>query len=190
MKNSGLPPEKRLDSDTGGIGIHVCSRYSASSAGVEIENILFSNILMDVRCPVAVCSDVRGVHDETVKPIRNIVFRNLNGTACHSFIVESNHRGDIRNIIFSGINMKLSSGDDVKDGPGILYGESVGTNAPAAFHLANVENVAIRDAAVEWGKDSQHWKYGVMAENTDPLTIAPDCDFGKPELINAKLLSK
>ena len=68
-------------------GIQVNSRYSPESEGATIENILFSDILMDVKRPVAVCSDVRGSHDVPVKPIRNVVFRNLNGTARWSTFV-------------------------------------------------------------------------------------------------------
>ena len=139
---------------------------------------------MDVRCPVSICSDVHGVQDENVKPIRNIVFRNLNGSARSSFLVESNHRGDIRNITFSGINLKLSNVSVVRSGPGIRYGEFVGTSAPSAFHLTNAENVTIRDVKIEWGTNSQNWKYGVMAVNTNPLTINPECNFGdKPNVI-------
>lgn len=167
-----------------GAGIHVCSRYSPQSEGVTIENILFSDILIYARRPVAVNSDVRGVHDEAVKPIRNIVFRNLNGTARHSIFLESNHPGDIRDIVFSEIKLKFSGGEDVTEGPGIQYGEFATVCAPAAFHLVNGEKITFRDVKIEWDTDSPNWKYGVMAENSDPLTITSDCDFGKPDLIS------
>lgn len=165
-------------------GIQVNSRYSPESEGATIENILFSDILMDVKRPVAVCSDVRGSHDEPIKPIRNLVFRNLNGTACWSNFVESNRRGDIRDIVFSGVKLKYSGGDDVKDGPSLIYAEFGTRNAPAAFHLTNVEKVTFRDVKVEWNTDSQNWKYGIMAENSGPLEINAECDFGKQNRIN------
>lgn len=167
-----------------GAGIHLCSRYSPNAEGVTIENILFSDILMYSKRPVAVSSDVRGVNDKAIKPIRNIVFRNVNGTASRSFFVESNHRGDIRDIVFSGIRMKISGGEEVKEGPGILYGEFAAASAPAAFHLANAEKITFRDVQIEWNTDSPNWKYGIMAENSEPLTIASDCNFGKPNLIS------
>ena len=170
-------------------GIQVNSRYSPKSEGVTIENILFSDILMDVKRPVAVCSDVRGSHDEAIKPIRNLVFRNLNGTACWSNFVESNRRGDIRDIVFSGVKLKYSGGEDVKEGPGMIYGEFGTSNAPAAFHLTSTEKVTFRDVKIEWSTDSPNWKYGVMSVNSEPPEINYECKFEKPKLING-LLSK
>lgn len=167
-----------------GTGINVCSRYSPNSEGVTIENMLFSDILMYAKRPVAVYSDVRGVNDKAIKPIRNIVFRNLNGTAIHSFFVESNHRGDIRDIVFSGIRMEFSGGEEVKEGPGVLYGEFAAVSAPAAFHLANAEKITFRDVKIEWNTDSPNWKYGLIAENSGILDFSESCDFGKPNLIS------
>ena len=165
-------------------GIQVNSRYSPKSEGVTIENILFSDILMDVKRPVAVCSDVRGSHDEPIKPIRNLVFRNLNGTASWSNFVESNRRGDIRDIVFSGVKLKYSGGEDVKGGPGLIYAEFGTQNAPAAFHLTNTEKVTFRDVKIEWDTDSPNWKYGIMADNSELPEINSECDFGKPHRIN------
>ena len=171
-----------------GTGINVASRYSPSSEGVTIENILFSDIVMEAMRPAAVCSDVHGVRDEPVKPVRNIVFRNLNGTACHSFLVESNRRGDVRGVVFAGVNVKISGGEKVQEGPNVLYGEFACTDAPAAFHMANGENVTLRDVTIQWDENCLNRKYGVMAENTDPLTIHPECDFGgKKNLIDGEI---
>ena len=82
--------------------------------------------------------------------------------------------------------MKISGGEEVKEGPGVLYGEFAAVSAPAAFHLANAEKITFRDVQIEWDTDSPNWKYGIMAENSDPLTIASDCDFGKPDLISGE----
>ena len=165
-------------------GIQVNSRYSPGSEGVTIENILFSDILMDVKRPVAICSDVRGTQDEQIKPIRDLVFRNLNGTACRSNFVESNRRGDICDIVFSGVRLKYKGGEDVIEGPGVIYAEFGTQNAPAAFHLTNVEKVTFRDVKIEWYTDSPNWKYGIMAKNSGPLEINAECDFGKQNRID------
>ncbi len=165
-------------------GINVCSRYSPQSEGVTIENILFSNILVEAERPVSVCSDVRGPHDEPIKPIRNLVFLNLNGTASRSIFVESNRRGDIRDIVFSDVRLKFGGGKDVMEGPEVLYGPFAVTDAPAAFHLTNAEKITFRNVKLEWDADSRNRKYGIMSENADLLTIGPECDFGKPNRLN------
>lgn len=167
-------------------GIQINSRYNRKEEGVLIENILFSDILMDVKRPLAVCSDVWGTHDEAIKPIRNLVFRNLNGTASWSSFVESNRRGDIRGIVFSGVKLEYGGGEDVEEGPGLIYAEFGTKNAPAAFHLNNVENMIFHDTRIEWNTDSPNWKYGIMAENSGITEINSGCDFGKPLKINEK----
>jgi len=161
-------------------GINICSRYSPQSEGVTIEDILFSSILMDVKRPVAICSDVRGVHDNPAKPIRRIVFRNLNGCGSLSNFIESNRKGEISDIIFSGINLQYSGGEDVKEGRGLIYGPFAVQCAPAAFHLANAEKVIFRDVIIQWNTSSSSWKYGILAENAGISEINTGCDFGKP----------
>ena len=136
--------------------------------------------------PVAVCSDVRGVHDLEIKPIRNMVFRNLNGSASWSCFVESNRRGDIRDIVFSGVKLRYSGGEDVEAGPGLTYAEFGTKNAPAAFHLTNAEEITFREVKIEWNTDSPNWKYGLMAVNTQkPLIEA--CNFGRNNLFEDEL---
>jgi len=161
-------------------GIQINARYNRKEEGVLIENILFSDILMEVKRPLAICSDVFGVNDREIKPIRNLVFRNLNGTASWSSLVESNRRGDIRDIEFSGVKLKYRGGEDVEDGPGLIYAEFGAKNAPTAFHLTNVEKVRFRDVQIDWESDSPNWKYGIMAVNTGIAEINSGCDFGKP----------
>ena len=168
-------------------GIQINSRYSPDSEGVTIENFLFSDILMEVKRPVAVCSDVRGPHDQEIKPIRNIVFRNLNGSACWSCFVESNRRGDIRDIVFSGAKLRYSGGEDVEEGSGLTYAEFGTKNAPAAFHLTNAEEVTFRDVKIEWNTDSPNWKCAVMAVNSQKLLI-DGCVFGKKILFDGEPL--
>ena len=167
-------------------GIQINSRYSRNSEGVTIENILFSDFQMDVKRPIAVCSDVRGPHDEDIKPIRNLVFRNLNGSACWSNLIESNRRGDIRGITFSGLHFRYYGGEDVQEGDGLLYGEFAARNAPAAFHAANVEKLIFSDVRIDWDTDSPNWKYGILTERCSEVELFR-CDFGRKNSINGKI---
>ena len=141
---------------------------------------------MDVERPFAVCSDVRGPHDEPVKPIRNLVFRNLNGTACWSSLIESNRRGDIRGITFSGVHFRYRGGEDVQAGEGLLYGEFATRNAPAAFHAANAEKLTFKDIRIDWDTASPNWKYGILTERCSEVELSR-CDFGRENLIDGKV---
>ena len=94
--------------------------------------------------------------------------------------MESNRRGDIRDIVFSGVKLKYTGGEDVEEGPGLIYAEFGTKNAPAAFHLTNAKKVFFQDVKIEWATDSPNWKYGLMADNSEIAEINSGCDFGKP----------
>ena len=89
--------------------------------------------------------------------------------------------GDIRDIVFSEVKLKYSGGEDVNEGPGLVYAEFGTKNAPAAFHLSNAEKVTFRDVKIEWDTRSPNWKYGIMAIHSGQIEINPECDFGRPD---------
>ena len=158
-------------------GIQVVSRYSSASPGVTIENVLFSDIVMDCRRPLAVLSDVRGPRDEEVKPIRGIVFRNIRATGDRSCFFEANRRGDIGQISLEGVDLTLNGGDDIVDGEGLSYGEFGVKNSPAAFHLKHMEDCSFDRVRVRWSPDaSPLWKYALRAEDSSAPELA-ECRF-------------
>ena len=120
-------------------------------------------------------------------PIRNLVFRNLNGSACWSSLIESNRRGDISGITFSGFRFRYRGGEDVQEGEGMLYGEFAVRNAPAAFHAANAEKLIFDDVRIEWDTASPNWKYGIFTDNTDPVEICDSCQLGRKNFLNGKI---
>ena len=160
-------------------GIQLVSRYSSSSPGVEIENLLFDNILMKCRRPLAVLSDVRGPRDEAVKPIRGVVFRGIRAEGDRSSFFEANRRGDIAGLTLDGVDVTLGGGDDIVDGEDLSYGEFGVKNAPAAFHLKNLETCFFNRVRARWAPDaSPLWKYGLRAENSAPPELS-GCDLGR-----------
>ena len=160
-------------------GIQLVSRYSSASAGVTIENVLFDDIVMECRRPLAVLSDVRGPRDEEVKPIRGIVFRNIRATGDRSCFFEANRRGDVADITLDGVDVTLRGGDDIVDGENLAYGEFGVKNAPAAFHLKHVEDIAFNRVRVRWSADaSPLWKYALWAEDSDAPELT-NCRFDR-----------
>ena len=160
-------------------GIQLVSRYSSKSPGVTIENILFSDIVMKCRRPLAVLSDVRGPRDEAVRPIRAVVFRNIRAEGDRSCFFEANRRGDIADITLDGVDVICGGGDDIVDGEGLSYGEFGVKNSPAAFHLKNLEDCAFNRVRVRWRADaSPLWKYGLWAENSEAPELS-ECRFGR-----------
>ena len=149
-------------------GIQLVSRYSSKSPGVTIENLLFSDIVMKCRRPLAVLSDVRGARDEDVKPIRGIGFRNIRAEGDRSCFFEANRRGDISDLTLDGVDLVYGGGDDIVDGAGLSYGEFGVKNSPAAFHLKNLADCSFNRVRVRWRADaSPLWKYGLWSEASE-----------------------
>jgi len=165
-------------------GIQLVSRYSSASAGVTIENLLFDNIVMKCRRPLAVLSDVRGPRDEEAKPIRGIVFRGIRAEGDRSCFFEANRRGDVSDLTLDRVDLTLRGGDDIVDGEGLAYGEFGVKNSPAAIHMKNVVDCTLDRVRARWSADaSPLWKYGLRLENSD----APDmlgCRFDRENRID------
>ena len=159
--------------------IQLVSRYSSASPGVTIGNVLFSDIVMECRRPLAVLSDVRGPRDEEVKPIRGVVFRNIRAEGDRSCFFEANRRSDVTGITLDGVELTLRGGDDIVDGEGLAYGEFGVKNSPAAFHLKHVEDCAFHRVRVRWKSDaSPLWKYALWAEDSEEPELA-GCRFDR-----------
>jgi polygalacturonase len=160
-------------------GIQLVSRYSSASAGVTIENLLFDNIVMECRRPLAVLSDVRGPRDEEVRPIRGVVFRNIRATGDRSSFFEANRRGDVAELTLDGVELLLHGGDDIVDGENLSYGEFGVKNSPAAFHLKHIEDWSFHRVRARWSADaSPKWKYGIRAEASDAPRLS-ECRFDR-----------
>ncbi len=160
-------------------GIQLVSRYSSTSPGVTIENLLFSDILMDCRRPLAVLSDVRGPRDEEVKPIRGVVFRNIRAEADRSCFFEANRRGDISDLTLDGVEVSLSGGDDIVAGEDLSYGEFGVRNSPAAFHLKHLMDCSFHRVRARWHEGaSPKWEYGLWVEDSEAPRL-DDCRFDR-----------
>lgn len=158
-------------------GIQINSRYGRNSEGVTIENIRFSGIQFHGNRPLAIESDVNGIHDDPVKKIRNISFCDFHGDAKWSCLLESNHRGDIQGISFRNVEFCYHGGEDIEEGEEIRYAEFAAKNSPAAFHATNVEELSFHDVRIQWETRCPQWKYGVLAINSE--VSENNCDFGK-----------
>jgi hypothetical protein len=124
-------------------------------------------------------SDVRGARDETVKPIRGIVFRNIRAVGDRSCFFEANRRGDVSDLTFDGIDLTFRGGDDIVDAPGASYGEFGVKNSPAAIHLKRVEDVSFHRVRTRWSADaSTAWKYSLWAEDAEEPRLS-ECRFDR-----------
>ncbi len=159
-------------------GIQVISRYSPASEGVQIEDVMFSNIMFECVRPIAVTTDVRGPQPEAGKSIRRISFSHLRGSATQSCFIEGNNPGDVSEITLNNVVFDYSGGEDIQSGEGLIYGEFGVKAASAAFYLVNADDVDFEKVRVNFRTDHPNWRNGLKAINSTKVKTN-NCDFGK-----------
>ncbi len=80
------------------------------------------------------------------------------------------------------VKNRNGGGDDIEAGPGLAYGEFGVKNSPAMFHLKHIADCTFDRVRGRWSADaSPLWKYGVLAEESEPIRML-DCRFDKENL--------
>ena len=162
--------------------ICLVSQYSKASAGVQIEDIQFSNLRLDCARPFYIATTPRGVQEEIAKNIERISFNHVRGTARRGSIISGSRRGYVRDISFNDVRFDYSESENIlpETPDKAWYGEfGKAGNPPAAFFLCNAEDVLFKDTRIDFTTDDAAWKNGIMAVNSQyqtdkPLTEKPD----------------
>ena len=165
-------------------GIQINSAYSTDS-GVGIENILFSNICMEVKKPFALFSHFRGLCDQEIKPMRNIRFSNISTTAVANSAICANHVGDIEGITFSDVEFIVGSDENVQPMDEYFCRGYGVESAPAVFYVENAKNVKFRNVNAVYADGAAKWQYGVVSVNTEKM-ILDSCGFDRENIVYEK----
>lgn len=171
--------------------IAIISNYLAKpDTGVQIENISFSNLQMNVENPILVLSDANGARPEpAAKMIKNISFRQIRGTFSKNISVSGNAGTGVENISFEDMELECigthTPHSDNIEGP---YGEWEETQSEGAFYIAHTKDVRFNRIRIKWNEEPG-WKYGVVTFN-DKDTEMENCKFGKPLNLNGKIIEK
>ena len=149
--------------------------------GVQIENISFENLQMDVDRMFFISSQVRGATLEpAAKEIRNVSFRNIRGTFKLPSVICGCAETGIDNITFFDMKMscngtqKIHSSDPV--GPYSLWSKEV---PDCAIYVAHARNVRFEKCSVDWGDFASEWQYSVMLHRNHGVEIE-NCSLNKP----------
>jgi hypothetical protein len=90
--------------DSGG-GIDVLSNYSANRRGVDIENIRFSNILIDAIFPFSVSTGYKG------RSVRDIAFSSVTFKAGTAGFIGGADDNRVSNVTFRDVDLVVSGGE-------------------------------------------------------------------------------
>ena len=150
-------------------GICIQSRFSPTSPGTPIENILFENIYFECKRPIYFGSDIHGAKDEDVPVMRNISFHHLRGCGCWSSLFLGNKGRQVRDIRLSDVRFDYHGGaDNDAEHDGKTYAEYGGViSAFYPFYFENVNGVALDDVHVNVDNADKplRWKGKVFMKN-------------------------
>ena len=166
-------------------GVCMVGRYVGTAPYARLENIMFSNIIMDTEIPFNIVSSMETEGpEETDRFIKNISFSHIRGTCAKPGVILGNQSVTIHNISFDNVELAMVKGDDivVSDAPFPERGsDSYGFGVPSAgIFVGNAKDVKFRNFRMIWETDEKIWKYGLMTHNAHNLSLA-ECDFGKKE---------
>lgn len=148
--------------------ICLVSQYSAASAGVQIEDIMFNNIYMDCVRFFNIATTPRGIRPEEAKVIQRISFNHLRGSANTGSVIQGSRPGYMQDIKFTDVKFDYRPSVNVNpELPEQGYGEFVRLgNPPAAFYLHNADGVSFKDVCINFPEDDPGYLYSIMSINS------------------------
>lgn len=148
--------------------ICLVSQYTPASSGVQIEDIMFSNIYMDCVRFFNIATTPRGLRPEEAKVIRRISFNNLRGSADTGSIIQGSRKGYVQDIIFTDLKVDYRPSVNVNpEVPEYGYGEFIKDgNPPAAFYLHNADDVKFKNSSINLPENDEGYLYSIMGINS------------------------
>ena len=164
------------------IGIELASCYTKDK-GVDMENVDFNNIRLDVYRPFQVLIGPIKSYAEffTHEPstsqafIRNIFFNNIKGKAQATSRIRGNIDKAIDNVEFNNVNIDF-------------YGKGVAPyldekqrwdrqSYDCAYRIKNVKKIHFKNSGINWCANEELWKSEIDAEDAE--IIIENCNFTK-----------
>ena len=136
------------------MAIHINSKYSEKSAGVDIHDLAFRNFQVDVEQFAFLRLDYKFAKAPCVKSIRNIVFENATGHVRHPSQLRGNGVGEIGDIRFTNIDLQVDGALEIPENTKkfcMIEGTS------GAFELNQVRNVTFTGLKLRY-EHPEAWK--------------------------------
>ncbi len=148
-------------------GICLIGNYSDGCAhGTDIENIRFSNFVMDTTMPFYIFTGRK-----SSARIRNIWFSDIQASGRKSSFLCGIPGTLLSGLHFHNIDLEISGGRDTIGPddklPGLCWEWDLGR--PAALYCAHAEDVVFDGVTLTWGKVDGPWRHALLAENCTRL---------------------
>ncbi|MFH1969057.1 MAG: glycosyl hydrolase family 28 protein [Verrucomicrobiota bacterium] len=150
-------------------GVNVIAKYSAGSRGVDVENIIVSNVVMDVVMPFYVCTgeEFKGI-------IKNISLNNIRAIVRKNSLIVGCPGNPIRELSFNNVDVTIVGGAEHMEVAGEEYPawrRAYHKGRPAAFYCEYAEDLAFRNLRIRWGNLDAPWKHALWLKDVKDAMI-------------------
>ncbi len=160
-----------------GLAIHL-------SESSDVENILFSNMIVETRIfdekwwgrgePIYITA-IPWTEDRGIGQVRNVRFMNVLARSENGVYVEGWEQGNIENVLFENVRVELNKWSrwpggraDVRPCPG----EGLPEQTTSGFFLKNARNITLRNCEVAWGENRPpYFCHALESINVDNLEL-------------------
>ena len=153
------------------MGISLWGHYGASCA--KLENIQFDNMRIDAKLPVFILGN-----SDPEKPVRNINFRYLRGTAASSIRILGTPELPVTDISFSDIRFDWIDGGSPDSREAPFGGSALSDSPDSAVFFSYAQNIFLDNCRITWKTADPGWKFGLKTLNSRNIEQIR-CDFGK-----------
>lgn len=154
-------------------GLCFNSRYGNSEEhpGVNIENLSFSNVVMDVEMPFYVCTG-----HESKGTIKNISFNNIRATARKTSSVVGGPGNPVRGVSFNDVDVTIVGGAKHMEVEGeecqYVPRRERDKGLPSVFYCEHAEDLAFRNLRIRLeNPDASCWKHAMWLKDVKDATI-------------------
>ncbi len=160
-----------------GLGIHMSHENN-------IENIIFSNIIVETRLfdsdwwgraePIYVCLAPWEITDR-IGHVRHVRFSNILCKGENGIFVYASEADHIHDIVFDNVRMEMNKWSKWEGGRQDIrpcVGDGLPTHANSAFYLHNADGVILRDCHAAWGNNRpDYYQRALEAINVKHLKL-------------------
>ncbi len=149
--------------------IHINSKYSSKSSGVEIHDLAFRNFQVDVQMLVFLTLDYKFVREtRSEKNIRDIVFSNISGSISLPSQIRGNGVGKVERIAFENVKLHVTGKYEIPDTTRKFL---VVKDTDGAFELEHVKSCEFLDVRLDYDHPEIR-KCDVAAFDCGEITIS------------------